>query len=85
MTNKLWEQELRHNREIVLWSQRSERWKKIVLMYEQLMEDTRRTTGLNGDQLLDAVCRNSNLYMEINNEIDKAHLIDNEEFGGGYS
>jgi hypothetical protein len=81
---EIWEQELRHNREIVLWSQRSQRWKNIVLMYEELMENTRRSTGLQGDQLLDAVCRNSDLYLEIQNEIDKAHVIDGEDFGGGY-
>jgi hypothetical protein len=82
--DQLWEQELFHNKEIVLWSQRSQRWKNIVLMYEELMENTRRTAGLHGEQLVDAVCRNSNLYLEIQNEIDKAHVIDGEDFGGGY-
>jgi hypothetical protein len=39
---------------------------------------------LQADQLFDAVCRNSDLYLEIQNEIDKAHVIDEEDFGGGY-
>ena len=74
--HQLWEQELRHNQEIVLWFERLERWKMIVHMWVHLMAKTEITAGLTGDALIDAVHENSEYYIEIQKEIEKAQLLD---------
>jgi hypothetical protein len=74
--HQLWEQELRHNKEIVLWFERSERWKTIVHMWVHLMAKTEVTAGLTGDALIEAVHENSEYYIEIQKEIQKAQLLD---------
>lgn len=76
LEHQLWEQELRHNQEIVIWFERSEGWKRIVHMWVHLMAKTEITAGLTGDALIEAVHENSEYYIEIQKEIDKAQLLD---------